>query len=294
MSFRRDIKIIMLFLLPALLIYSFFSVIPIISSFYYSTVQWSGISGTEVKFVGLENFIELIHYDAFLISIKNILWLLALTVVTQLPFGLMLALILDRKVRGYKFFKAAFFMPQVISVTAISILWGFILMPADGVLNTLLTKIGLEQLTTSWLVSKNTAMTTVTLVNTWIGVGFHMALMLAALSGIPTEIIEVACLDGAKGFRKLFSIILPMIWENIKSSVVIMITGSLKAFEIVFVLTEGGPNGLTHVPTTLLYNEAFRYENYGTGSAIAVFIFILSLLLTLFSMRVMQREKLEY
>ena len=130
--------------------------------------------------------------------------------------------------------------------------------------------------------------------NAWTGLGYHMIIAMAAIASIPEELLEAADLDGCVGLKKIWYIILPVIWEAMKISVVLIITGSLKNFDIIFVMTEGGPNGLTNVPATLMYFEAFRYHNYGLGSAIAALIFILSVVLAVFTLRVMQREKLEF
>ena len=121
-----------------------------------------------------------------------------------------------------------------------------------------------------------------------------MTVSYAAISGIPDDVIEAAKLDGAVGFKKVFQIVIPMIWESIISSVVVIITAVLKTFDLVYVMTKGGPNGLTDVPSTLLYKEAFRYNNFGKASVIGVYIFILSILFTVISLRITKRERVEY
>src|SRR5699024_2974852 len=121
-------------------------------------------------------------------SIKNIMWFMVLTLITQLPIGLLLAVMLSERYRGYKIFKFAYFVPQVLSTTVIGLVWYFILMPT-GVLNTVPQSLGLDSLTRMWLVDKNTAMTAIILVNTWCGIGFHMTVSYAAISGIPDDVI---------------------------------------------------------------------------------------------------------
>jgi raffinose/stachyose/melibiose transport system permease protein len=212
---------------------------------------------------------------------------------TQLPIGLLLAVLLSSRFRFYRTFKALFFVPQVLSTTVVALVWYFILMP-DGVLNMILQMVGMEWLARSWLVEPSTAMTSIILVNTWVGIGFHMTVTFAAISGIPDEIFDAAALDCCFGLNRIFSIIIPMIWETIISCIIIIVTAVLKQFDLVFIMTEGGPNGLTEVPSTILYKEAFRYNNFGKASAIGVFIFILSVLLTIISLRITRREHLEY
>jgi raffinose/stachyose/melibiose transport system permease protein len=293
-KYKRNPRTIIAFLAPAFIIYTVLLVLPIFANFYFSCIDWIGIAGAPMHFVWFNNYVFIFHSSEFWISIKNILWFLVLTLLTQLPIGLLLALFLSTQFRGFKFFKATYFVPVVISVTAVSLIWYFILFPNNGVLNGLLTSVGLKSLCRNWLVDKSTAMTTIILVNTWVGIGFHMTVNFAAITGIPEDVLEAAKLDGATGYRKLFYIVIPMIWESIRICIIIIITAALKTFDIVYVMTQGGPNGLTNVPSTLVYQEAFKYSHYGAGSAIAVCIFVLSISMTIISLRLMRREKLDY
>jgi raffinose/stachyose/melibiose transport system permease protein len=244
-------------------------------------------------FYGVQNFVRFLVDPKFWLSLKNILRFMLLALMTQLPIGLLLAVLLNERFRFFKVFKALFFMPQVLSTTVVGLVWYFILMPV-GVLNNILQMIGMGSLAQSWLVESSTAMTSIILVNTWVGIGFHMTVLYAAISSIPEEILEAAKLDGCTGLRKIFFIIIPMIWESIISCIIIIVTAVIKQFDLVFIMTEGGPNGLTEVPSTLLYKEAFRYNNFGKASAIGVFIFVLSVLLTVISLRLTKREQLDY
>lgn len=290
---RRNKKAILFFLLPGLVIYTVLLMLPIVGSLILSFFKWNGIKGVPMVFTGLSNFKTVITDESFWHSIKNIMWFMVLTLVTQLPIGLLLAVMLSGRFKGYRLFKFAYFVPQVLSTTVIGLLWYFILMPT-GVLNTILKEIGLAQLARNWLVGKGTAMTTIILVNTWCGIGFHMTVSYAAISGIPDDVIEAARLDGAIGLKKVFYIIIPMIWESIISSIVVIITAVLKQFDLVYIMTEGGPNGLTDVPSILLYKEAFRYNNFGKASVIGVYIFILSVVFTVVSLKITKREHVEY
>lgn len=290
---RKNKKAVLCFLLPGFLLYTLLLLVPIAGSFVLSFFKWNGIKNVPMVFVGLNNFHDVIIDPAFWHSIKNIMWFMVLTLATQLPIGLLLAVMLSERFRGYRFFKFAYFVPQVLSTTVIGLLWYFILMPT-GVLNTVLQSIGLENMARMWLVDKDTAMTTIILVNTWCGIGFHMTVSYAAISGIPDDVIEAAKLEGAVGIKKVIHIIIPMIWESIISSIVVIVTAVLKTFDLVYVMTKGGPNGLTDVPSTLLYKEAFQYSNFGRASVIGVYIFILSVIFTIISLRITKRERLEY
>lgn len=290
---RRNKKAIAFFLIPGMILYTVLLMVPIAGSLVMSFFKWNGIKGVPMIFVGFDNFKHVISDTAFWHSVKNIMWFMILTLLTQLPVGLLLAVMLSERYRGYRIFKFAYFVPQVLSTTVIGLLWYFILMPT-GVLNTVLRSVGLDSLVKSWLVDRNTAMTTIILVNTWCGIGFHMTVSYAAISGIPEDIIEAGKLEGASGLKKIRYIIIPMIWESIISSIVVIITAVLKTFDLVYVMTEGGPNGLTDVPSTLLYKEAFRYNDFGKASVIGVYIFLLSIVFTVISLRITKRERLEY
>jgi raffinose/stachyose/melibiose transport system permease protein len=290
---RKDIKTILFFLLPGLLVYTIMLVLPIIILVIMSLFEWNGIRSNPMIFIGIENFLRVLTDAHFWIAVKNIAWFMILTLLTQLPIGLFLAVLLNTHFPGYKLFKTIFFVPVVLSTTVVSLVWRFILQPA-GVLNTILSIIGFESLTHFWLVEPATAMTSIILVNAWVGIGFHMTITYAAISGIPEEIMESALLEGCVGIKRTFLIIIPMIWETITSCIIIIVTAVLKTFDLVFVMTEGGPNGLTEVPSTLLYKEAFRYRNFGSAAAIGVFIFALSILLTIISLGITMREQLEY
>lgn len=290
---RKDIKTILVFLLPGLIVYIVMLMVPIIGTLLLSLYRWNGMRNAPMRFTGLMNFVRVFSDSKFWVSMKNISWFMILTLITQLPIGLLLAVLLNTKFKGYKFFKTLFFVPQVLSPTVVALVWYFILMPV-GVLNNILKMIGLEFLTRLWLVEPSTAMTSIILVTTWIGVGFHMTVTYAAISGIPDEILESATLEGCTGLKNVVKIIIPMIWETIVSCIIIIVTAVLKQFEMVFIMTEGGPNGLTDVPSTILYKEAFRYNDFGKGSAISVLIFIFSIALTLLSLRLTKRERIEY
>jgi len=291
--YRKNLKAITAFLAFPLAVYILLAVIPILQALYFSVFDWPGIQGIPLEFVGLNNFRRMFSYPDFQKSLLNVLQFVILNLALQIPIGYGLAMLLSSYLKGHKVFKVLFFLPVVLPMTATSLLWKFIYSPTrTGVLNIVLGWFGGEPI--AWLIGSNFAMNSVIFVNAWTGLGYHMIIAMAAIAAIPEELLEAADLDGCIGLKKIRYIILPIIWEAMKISVVLIITGSLKNFDIIFVMTEGGPNGLTNVPATLMYYEAFRYQNYGLGSAIAAFIFILSVVLAIFTLRVMQREKLEF
>ncbi|MFC4776293.1 carbohydrate ABC transporter permease [Paenibacillus sp. GCM10023252] len=293
-SYKRNMKVILLFLFPAIAIYTLFSILPIAASFVLSFTRTEAMLGGAMEFVGLNNYEKLLHNDHFWTSLRNIGYFLLLTLLTQIPLGFLFALLLSTKIRGYKLFKTIIFLPQIVSITATSMIWYFILYPNDGVLTMFLSAIGVEELSRNWLVDPNTAMCSIILVNAWVGIGFHMVVFFAAISGIPEDIRDASKIDGVNGWQNAIYLVMPLVWESVKICVIIVVTAVLKTFDVVFVMTQGGPNGQTHVPTTLLYDLAFRYDNFGGGSAIAVVIFLLSITLTVLSLKLMRRDVLQY
>lgn len=270
---------VFLFLVPALLIYILFMIIPMLGSFYFSLVDWNGIKGSSLTFVGLKNYLEVFSSAEFILSLKNMLRMVILSVLFHTPIALLLAVAINNKFKGYRVFKAIFFVPAILPLTAIGLLWYFIFMP-NGTLNSFLKLIGCQGMTTAWLVNKSTALNTVIFVNIWIGIGYFMVILLAGLTTIPDDIYEAAAIDGVTPTKKFFYITIPMLKPIINVCILMDIIGTIKVFDLIFVMTEGGPNGLTHLPTTLMYFEAFRYDHYGVGSAIGVIILIIALLMT--------------
>lgn len=294
---RRNKKVIILFLLPSVLIYLCFEVLPVMMSIYFSFHDWPGIQSVALKFVGLENYVKLFQNETFLKSLKNVFIYVALSVAFQIPLGFGLGLLIHHFKRGQRFFKAAFFIPMILSVSAVSLLWNFIYFPTEkGILNSLLIKLGVENMTRQWLVNPKTSLICLIIVSTWTSVGYYMILCLAGLTAIPDSILEAGALDGATGWKKVYHLYIPLLWETIKMSTIMVITGVLKIFDTVYILTpSGGTSNSTIVPALLMYNEAYRYGHYGTGSAIATIIFVLSVLVSIFSLKLMnKRESIEY
>lgn len=201
---------IMLFLVPALVIYLVFQIIPIIGSIYFSLVDWNGIAGSAPKFVGLKNYIDAFHNADFILSLKNMARMVIISVICHTPIALLMAVAINTKCKGYRIFKALFFVPTVFPLTAVGLMWYFIFMPT-GSFNSLLEVIGLSDLVMPWLVDPATAMNTIVFVNVWAGVGYYMVIILAGLTTIPDDVYEAAAIDGATSIQKFFKITVPML-----------------------------------------------------------------------------------
>ena len=285
-------RTVFLFVLPALFIYIAFQIIPLFGAMGFSLVSWNGIAGSKITFVGLQNYIDAFKNPAFILSLKNLLRFTVLSVLIHTPIALLLAVALNAKIKGYRFFKALFFVPTVFPLTAIGLMWYFIFMPA-GAFNAFLEAVGLGQLAQSWLVNAGTAMNTITFVNIWAGVGYYMVILLAGLTTLPTDVYEAAKIDGATSVQAFFHITVPLLKPTISMCFLMDIIGTVKVFDLIFAMTGGGPNGLTNLPTTLMYNEAFKYSHYGMGSAIGMIILIICLVGTLTVNGIMGRKSKE-
>lgn len=263
---------IVLFLLPALVLFVGMIIIPIIMSGYYSLLDWDGVG--EGTFTGLKNYVALFQNPTtgFGKAAVNSLILAVVATAGQLPIALFFALILSRGIKGENVFLTIYFIPVMLSGTIIAQLWMKIYHPQYGMLNGFLKSIGLEQLCGNWLGDKNTALIAIVVPIIWQFIGYHMLLMYAGIKSISSDIREAALIDGASEWQLAFKITIPLIKPILKVCVLFAITGALKLFDLIYVLTGGGPAHATEVPGTLLVTTIFQRYKYGLGSAIAIFI----------------------
>ncbi|WP_372629896.1 carbohydrate ABC transporter permease [Cohnella sp.] len=279
---------ILIGILPALLIYLFFVVVPIFWSAYYGFFDWKGIGAA--KFIGFDNYAEVVRDPIFWKGFKNNMLIVAASVFGQVPIAMILALLLTRSNLFQKMIRASVFMPMVLSSVVVGIIWSYIYHPQIGILNFLLDSVGLENLKKAWLSEPSVSMYMIMIPIIWNYIGPYMIIFIAALQNIPSEINDAAQIDGVGSTRKLFQITLPMIWDTIKVVVVLCISGSLKAFDLIYVMTGGGPAHTTEVLASYMYNSTFNVYRFGYGSAISTSIIILSLILILGSQYLMKRD----
>lgn len=281
---------IILFLLPGLILFVGVLILPIVLSGYYSFFDWNGFGAK--TFIGFSNYKELFTSDAigFMKALGNSMILAALSVFIQLPLALLLALAIGRGIKGERAFLSIFFLPVLISTVVIGQLWLKIYNPEYGVLNVALRSIGLESLTRRWLGTKETALLACFVPTLLQYVGYHMLLMYAGVKSVPPELREAAMLDGATNAQVDRYIVLPYIKPILKISVIFAITGSLKQFDLIYVLTNGGPLHATELPSTLMINMLFLRNRYGMGSTIAVLLIILCFVFALIINAVFREE----
>ncbi|TYQ15161.1 UNVERIFIED_CONTAM: raffinose/stachyose/melibiose transport system permease protein [Acetivibrio alkalicellulosi] len=272
---------IMIMVLPAFIIFAAIVIAPIFLSGYYSLLRWDGFGKPE--FIGIQNYIRLLtdNSGVFGKSMMNSLILVALSVFIQLPIALILALILSTGIKGESFYRTVFFIPVIISTVVVGQLWMKVYHPSYGLLNTLLNNIGLGSYARAWLGDTKTSLMAAFVPIVWQYIGYHMLLMYSSIKTIPEEIFEAAKIDGASYLKTFFRITIPLIKPIIKVCVIIAIIGSLKVFDLVYILTNGGPVHSSEVPSTLMYNTIFERYMYGSGSAMAIVIILSCLLITL-------------
>ncbi|MCR5734122.1 MAG: sugar ABC transporter permease [Lachnospiraceae bacterium] len=267
---------IFLFLLPALLLFVGILIAPIFLSAYYSTFDWNGMSSAK-EFVGIKNYTEMFTSNSigFAKALKNSLLLALLSVFIQLPLSLGLALLLGKGMKGERFFLSVFFMPVLISTVVIGQLWLKIYNPDYGILNVTLAKLGFENLQKLWLGDKKIALWACFVPMLWQYVGYHMLFMYAGVKGVSTDLREAAMIDGATQGQVNRYIVIPIIKPVLRVSVIFAVTGSLKAYDLIYVLTNGGPLHATEVPSTRMIEMLFQRNRYGMGSAMAVMLILL-------------------
>lgn len=273
-----DKKAIALFVLPTVLIMVFIVLVPIVISCYYSLLKWDGLGkGT---FIGMENYKTLLTDTRFHSSIKNSLLYVALSLFVQLPISLILALVVAGIKKGEKFYRTTYFIPVVISGVVIGQLWQKIYNGDYGLLNAMLGSLGLTNWQQDWLGQESTALISAFIPNLWQYVGYHMLIMYAGIKSISPEISEAARIDGANKFQIATRVTVPLLKPIIEVCVTFSIIGALKIFDLIYVLTGGGPFQVTEVPTIYMYKTIFDSFKYGYGSSISIFIILECFLFT--------------
>lgn len=264
------------FTIPAVLIYSLLFMVPVILNFYYSFTNWNAIkmTGETAKFIGLENYIKIFQNPELVGVIGRTLFFALVTTVFKNVLGFLLALAFNEGLKTKNILRAIFFLPAMLSPLIIGLIFGSIFMKA-GFANQLLTALGLGEMTKAWLTTKSTALGTTMFVEIWRQVGFNMVIYLAGLQLIDKGFYEAASVDGANKKQQLIYITIPRMIPSLIINLLLALSQGLKAFDIVFVLTGGGPNGATELINTLAFRE-FGKKLYGMSSAYGVILFIIT------------------
>lgn len=279
---------IFLFLLPALIIFSIYMVVPVLLTTYYSLFEWEGFGGK--LFIGLNNWIELAQDEVFHQAVLNNFKLVIFSILGQIPIALLLAVFLAKKNKKTDLLKTIYFIPLLMSSVAVAILWSNIYDPNFGLLNMFVQAIGFDNLFVDYLGNPDIALYSVVAAINWRYIPFYMILFIAAIKNIPTELYEAAEVDGASKFDKFTQITLPLLRPAIINASILSLIGSLKFFDIVYVLTGGGPSHATELMATYMYKNSFNKFRMGYGSAIALALFIIAFGLSLLFMGVTKRK----
>lgn len=359
MKHRHNFGVALAFIAPALLIYLFYFIIPIPTSFFYSFYQWNGLPShykltppilkkmeqeinfpkeaskqltplrnkkfdreqdflaaiaanldaeqfkqyqqpmleygySGKKFLGFENWNSLFHDPIFWKAFINNIILVIASIMLQIPSGILLGVFVSSTLRGTRLFKLVYFIPMMISSVAIGITWMYVYEPNFGLLNNFLRLIGLGGLTRGWLGDPKLALGSVIVSTCWQFIPFYMVLFAAALAGIPKELYEASYIDGATGVQAFFQITVPLLKNTIRVACVLSLTGSLRFFDLIYVMTGGGPNRASELLATYMFNQAFTSFKMGYGSTIAVFMFLLSFGLALILLSGGKRDESVY
>jgi raffinose/stachyose/melibiose transport system permease protein len=264
------------FVLPGLAVYAFFVVWPAIRSVAISFTNWDGTSPNP-KFIGLDNYFQLLRDPVVAQAFRNnVLWTIVIIVV-PVVLGLSFAVLLDRSSRAAPLLRTVFYMPAVLPLVSVAAIWTWMYNPTEGSINAILGALGLGSLAQGWLGQDNTAFWAILVAGIWVRTGFPMLLYLAALQGIPNELYEAAVSDGATPWQQFVHVTLPGLRSANFVVLALSLIESFKVFDLVFVMTNGGPGNATQVLGTWMFANVFQYFHAGYGTAIAVVITVISL-----------------
>ncbi|MCP1103060.1 raffinose/stachyose/melibiose transport system permease protein [Aequitasia blattaphilus] len=278
------------FALGAILLYTALCVVPGIIGIGYSFTDWSAYS-KEVNFVGLDNFKKVFSADDnYLGYIKNTLLFTGVTTVAKTGLGLLLALALSRNVKAKNFHRGVMYMPSVLSVLIVGLVFTSILNPKTGFLNELLRGIGLESFTQKWLTDPAIAFGSVMGVDIWRGTGYIMTILIVGILAIPNVYYEAASIDGASGFQKFKSITFPMLKPTLAVTIVLNVLYGLKVFDLVYVLTNGGPGHKTEVMYTAVFKQ-FSQGLYAEGTTISSVMFVFMVIIGFFMIKILTKDE---
>jgi N-acetylglucosamine transport system permease protein len=284
------------FLVIPLLLYFVFVILPFGSSMLVAFTRWRGVSAN-ITFNGFDNLVKLWNDDLFWNALKNNLKILISLPVITISIALFFAALFARGLRGQRFFRISFFFPQVLSTAVVAVLFAYVYNPRIGILSNLLGAIGFKNLATfPWLGDTGTVLPAVIFVAIWQSVGFYMVLFIASMQSIPTEFYEAAKIDGASEWAIFWGITLPLMRDSLRTAIVFLMMGAMDMFAYVSILTNetGGPGRAAEVLSSYLYGEAFRRQNFGYATMLALVLMLLVFGLSMIGLRAGNQETIEY
>ncbi|MEZ4733186.1 MAG: sugar ABC transporter permease [Caldilineaceae bacterium] len=277
----------LLWVLPAFLLYAVFKLAPMIGGLYLSLIRWDGIEPPE--FVGWQNYQRLFSDEIIGLALRNNVQYALGTVAGKIVLSLLLAILLNQALRGRAFYRTALFLPVVMSFVVIGILWSWLYNTQFGLINQLLTVLGLDFLILDWLGDPKVALWSLIVVDIWKWYGFHMVIFLAGLQTIPVELYEAARIDGATRRQQFWRITLPLLQPVMLVNVTLSLMGGFNVFDIPYVMTEGGPANSTMVMALHIYVRGFKFYRFGYAAALSYVLLTLVTILAAIQMRIMSR-----
>ena len=280
-----------LFVLPALALYAVFVLYPIAKAAQYSLYAWNGIEDL-TDFVGLDNYRRAFEDEAFRGAIVHNAIIVVLSLVVQFPLALGVALLLNQPLRGRSIFRLIFFAPFVLAEAIAAVLWLLMLQP-DGLVDRSFQAVGLGGLVQLWLADTEIVLFTLFVVITWKYIGFGIILFLAGLQGVPRELDEAAAIDGATAFQRLRYVTLPLLGPTIRIWAFLAIIGSIQLFDVIWIMTDGGPADASNTMATYMIDWSFKRFQFGYASAVAVIMLVISLVFALIWQRFVLRRDID-
>lgn len=284
---RRNALIGWTFILPNFVGFAILTLVPVIALFYLAFTSWNAF-GT-APWVGLDNFTRLFGDSSFYTSLRNTLYYTVFHIPLTLAASLGLALLLNRKLRGVAFFRTAAFFPYITSIVAIAVVWNMLFSPEYGPINQLLMAIGIDN-PPGWTTSADWSMPAVIIVGTWREMGYYMLLFLAGLQTIPPELYEAARMDGAGPWQRFRNVTMPSLRPTTFFVTVMLTIGSFKVFDLILVMTNGGPGQSTLVLSQFIYQKGFVENQFGYASAISIVLFLICISVTVVQFVVNKRR----
>jgi len=276
------------FILPNFLGFAVFTLVPVITLFYISFTSWN-VFGT-AQWIGLDNFTRLVGDASFHKALLNTLYYAAVHIPLTLGASLGLALLLNRRLRGVAFFRTVAFFPYITSIVAIAVVWNMLYSPQYGPINALLRAIGISD-PPGWTTSATWAMPAVILVSVWREMGYYMLLLLAGLQTVPAQLYEAARMDGANAWQRFVNVTLPSLRPTLFFVTVMLTIGSFKVFDLILVMTNGGPGQSTLVLSQYIYQKGFVENQFGYASAISIALFLICIAVTIFQFLMNKRRE---
>lgn len=282
-------------ILPAIILFTLFMVVPTIEVFRMSLYSWGGFSNTK-EFVGLDNFKVLWNDMNFIQAFQNSIVLIVLVAIITLVFAIFFAAVLTKEnVKGNNFFRIVFYIPNILSIVVIAGIFSAVYDPSSGLLNSIFGVISLDSFKQMWLGNQDIVIYSVAGALVWQAVGYYMVMYMSSMASIPESYYEAAELEGAGKFKQFTSITLPLIWNNIRTTLTFYIISTINlSFLLVKAMTGGGPDGSTEVFLSYMYSQAYGNSTYGYGMAIGVIVFTFSFALAGIVSRITKRDVLEY